>query len=540
MRPPILDLMIERLRGQLAEGDPLVLEFAVWLGVYRDERMSEGDVSGIWLAREVARAALREASARSTARPFRTGLAALRCREFFVPHSPGLFESDPIAILAVAIGTRHIRDQEARKWIADIATRAMEAETDPWRVGLLVAAAHFGGKEGALPLPAELALVVASRLGIPVDRVATEDALTRALTLDETTPEQAAVRLAALYSLTGRGSVAGLGPVRGIATAGSSVRATPPSAPKGDDVNNRATPAPTIGILTALPKESAAMRLMLENEVRFAASGEGAGRDYYLGIIPDDRGGAHEVVLALLPDMANNAAAISATRLLGHFPSVRHIIMCGIAGGVPRPGDAEHDVRLGDIVVSNRNGVIQYDLIKERPDGSREHRYPPRPPGAELLDAVRHMRTEEELGRLPWAPFLARGASMKNGIRPPDDTGARGESVVYPLDRERVPGQPRVFHAPIAAANILLTNAEHRDYLAATFGVKAIEMEGSGVADAAWTSGAGYLVVRGVCDYCDGSKGDAWQGAAAIAAAAYTRAVIGSMSATVASIPPFA
>lgn len=54
-------------------------------------------------------------------------------------------------------------------------------------------------------------------------------------------------------------------------------------------------------------------------------------------------------------------------------------------------------------------------------------------------------------------------------------------------------------------------------------------MEGAGVADATWTNGAGYLVVRGICDYCDGIKGDVWQGAAAIAAAAYVRALVGSM-----------
>lgn len=285
----------------------------------------------------------------------------------------------------------------------------------------------------------------------------------------------------------------------------------------------------SIGVLTALPKECAAMRLMLENEVRWQVSGEGGGRDYYLGEIPAFSGRTHVVAIALLPDMGNNSAAISATRLLQHFPSVRHVIMCGIAGGVPKPGDTEHDVRLGDIVVSNRNGVVQYDLIKEGPDGSKEHRYPPRPPGADLLAAVRHLLTEEELGRRPWEPLLARGASLKNGSRPDDNLNARGETVSYPTDRQRIPSQPRVFHSPVAAANILLKNPKYRDYLGSVFGVKAIEMEGSGVADATWSDAAGYLVVRGICDYCDERKGDVWQGAAAVAAAAYVRALISSM-----------
>lgn len=31
-------------------------------------------------------------------------------------------------------------------------------------------------------------------------------------------------------------------------------------------------------------------------------------------------------------------------------------------------------------------------------------------------------------------------------------------------------------------------------------------MEASGVADATWTNTVGYLVVRGICDYCDTYK----------------------------------
>lgn len=285
----------------------------------------------------------------------------------------------------------------------------------------------------------------------------------------------------------------------------------------------------TIGIVTALPKECAAMRLMLERESRWLAFGEGGGRHYYLGDVPAEAGGSHRVALALLPDMGNNNAAITATLLLQHFPSVRNIIMCGIAGGVPRPGEVEHDVRLGDIVVSNRNGVVQYDLVKERPDGTKEYRHPPRPPGAELLDAVRHLLTEEEMGHRPWEEFLRRGDRLRHGERPEDNHDARGVPIEYPADPERSAGQPRVFLGGIAAANALLKNPDHRDYLGRMFGVKAIEMEGSGVADATWRDGAGYLVVRGICDYCDQNKGDVWQGAAAVAAAAYVRALVGSM-----------
>ncbi len=281
---------------------------------------------------------------------------------------------------------------------------------------------------------------------------------------------------------------------------------------------------PTLGILTALPKECAAVRAMLDHERRSRWD------DFYLGEIASGAG-VHHVVVGLLLDMGNNSAAIAATRLLAKFPTVEDIIMCGIAGGVPRPGDVERDVRLGDIVVSDRNGVVQFDLVKEHPDGSKEHRHPPRPPSARLLRAARHLRVEEELGRRPWEAHLPRGAVVQAGQRPADPLDARGRVIEYPADPARRSGLPRVFHGTVAASNTLLKNPQHRDYLGATFGVKCVEMEGSGIADATWTEEAGYLVVRGICDYCDENKGDLWQGAAAVAAAAYVRALVASMQA---------
>jgi hypothetical protein len=54
-------------------------------------------------------------------------------------------------------------------------------------------------------------------------------------------------------------------------------------------------------------------------------------------------------------------------------------------------------------------------------------------------------------------------------------------------------------------------------------------MEGSGIADATWEYDRGYLVIRGICDYCDGNKGDLWQNYAALVAAAFTRALLESL-----------
>ena len=289
---------------------------------------------------------------------------------------------------------------------------------------------------------------------------------------------------------------------------------------------------PTIGILTALPLEFAAMELMLDNCRSYQVpTPRGGHEDYNLGEVVGADGSPHLVVVALLPEMGNNSAAISAMTLLHHFPDVSDLIMCGIAGGVPTPEHEPQDVRLGDIVVSNRNGVVQYDLVKENPDGSEERRHPPRSPSRRLLQAVNRLQAGEELGRRPWDKHLMRVSEHRKFHRPADDVGANGIHHQYKPDSERKPGAPRVFAGTIAAANRLLKNREHRDRLASQFKVKAVEMESSGVADASWNDGAGYLVVRGVCDYCDENKGDVWQRAAAAAAAAYVRALLSCVQA---------
>lgn len=285
----------------------------------------------------------------------------------------------------------------------------------------------------------------------------------------------------------------------------------------------------TIGIITALEKEFAAVEAMLEEKKAISIEGTGAGRRYIIGKIPKERGGAHVVALAMLTQMGNNNASIRANQLLSHFPQVRHIIMCGIAGGIPFPENPEEHVHLGDIVVSNHHGVVQYDFIKQVA-GKVEPRHPPRPPSPELLEAVKFLNAESLRGMRPWEKFLSRGTELENGSRPSDGVGADGAPIDYPYAPKRQPGTPRVFNSPIASANTLLKDASFRDMLRDRFGTKAVEMEGSGIADATWNSeAAGYLVVRGVCDYCDQHKGDVWQGYAAVAAAAYVRALLESM-----------
>lgn len=114
--------------------------------------------------------------------------------------------------------------------------------------------------------------------------------------------------------------------------------------------------------------ELATVQGMLD-ETHLPLSGSRDQNAYILGKI-----GGHYVVIAVMPEIGNNAAATVATQLLNDFPSIRFGLLVGIGGGVPGKDD---DVRLGDVVVSQPTdsfgGVVQYDL-GERLEGGRFQR----------------------------------------------------------------------------------------------------------------------------------------------------------------------
>jgi nucleoside phosphorylase len=132
-------------------------------------------------------------------------------------------------------------------------------------------------------------------------------------------------------------------------------------------------------LIAALPVEFAAIQAMLDQP--FPSIQDGI--KYVLGRI-----GQHTVVATLLTHMGNNFAAIGATKVIRVFPSIKDLLMVGIAAGVPQPGD----VQLGDIVVSDKGGVVQHDNVK-RTDGKIEIRDTSQRPSAHLTRAVREMQT---------------------------------------------------------------------------------------------------------------------------------------------------
>ena len=101
---------------------------------------------------------------------------------------------------------------------------------------------------------------------------------------------------------------------------------------------------PTVGIITALAKELAAMRTLISNPRRATIDRAGGMKECYIGTLPARDGKSHCVALAL-SGMGNNQAAARATNLLRDFPTITHIIMVGIAGGVPDVDSPDNHVR---------------------------------------------------------------------------------------------------------------------------------------------------------------------------------------------------
>jgi len=168
------------------------------------------------------------------------------------------------------------------------------------------------------------------------------------------------------------------------------------------------------------------------------------------------------------------------------------------------------------------------------------------------------LQADEGRGARPWDRYITQaigelGKMGKRWDRPPTETDRLNEfratrpkdylvrfaralgisptlaayhPINHPRDLDRIDGVPRIFIGVIASANNLQKNPARRDDLRSRFRAMAVEMEGSGVADAAYQLEQRFFVVRGTCDYCNSDKNDDWHYYAAIIAAAYTRALL--------------
>ena len=271
----------------------------------------------------------------------------------------------------------------------------------------------------------------------------------------------------------------------------------------------RETRQPTIGIVTALPEEFAAMRALLEDGHEEPQDLDGS--TYILGTLPSSIAARpHHVVVTQLTEAGNSLASAAGTNVSRTFPGVNHVIMCGIACGVPRPDNPRFHVRLGDVVCSTW-GIVAYDHADVRPTGMAPLSAPPRA-AHQLVSADRALEANEILGDRPWdawidkgqrtAPGFARPAAESDIVYVADD---RDEQAAHPDPQitGHLPGRPKIHHGSIGSADKSLRSIAARDEIALRDGILALEMEGEGIATSAYANGLGWIAVRGISDYGD-------------------------------------
>ncbi|KAH8842322.1 hypothetical protein MCOR27_011757 [Pyricularia oryzae] len=108
----------------------------------------------------------------------------------------------------------------------------------------------------------------------------------------------------------------------------------------------------TVGWVCALPLEMAAAKGMLDQvHPNLPVQDTADHNSYILGQVQ-----GHNVVIACLPAgiIGMTSAATVAKDMLRTFKSIRFALMVGIGGGIP---SGTHDIRLGDIVVSQPTGT---------------------------------------------------------------------------------------------------------------------------------------------------------------------------------------
>jgi nucleoside phosphorylase len=255
----------------------------------------------------------------------------------------------------------------------------------------------------------------------------------------------------------------------------------------------------------------------------------------------------HKVVLAVLPkgEYGVGSAASVITNILRSFPNIRIGLMVGIGGGAPTKAN---DIRLGDVVVSSpkdgHGGVYHYDLGKEvQGSGFKQTGFSDQPPtvvrtAISALEA-KHIRKGHHIVQNIEAALETNPRLRRKGYACPtpesdrlykadithsalaedcgDACGTESHTMVARHPRDNEDDNPAIHYGLIGSGNKVIKDAILRNKLAREQGVLCFEMEAAGIMNR-----MSCLVVRGICDYSDSHKNKAWQGYAAMTAAAYT------------------
>lgn len=277
--------------------------------------------------------------------------------------------------------------------------------------------------------------------------------------------------------------------------------------------------------------------------------------------------GKHYVVMVVCPKMGTSSAAAVVTNMRRSFPAIKHILVVGIAGGVPNYGiGAREQIVLGDIVVSvpkmSEGGVKHYEFGAWVED-THEARGHTLHPSSALLGAVNNLQTRHQTKpgtRIPQYISQLRENIVEDEQEEFKDPGADRDRLFHDTyihsDKQkfcdglcdfkqstlrkdrgaraaRKLDTPVVHYGTIGSANSFMASSSKRNELHEKFGIICFEMEAAGI-----ISEYQGLVIRGICDYSDSHTNKEWQKYAAATAAAYAKELICSLPSTAVTTAP--
>ncbi|KAF5591100.1 G-protein beta WD-40 repeat-containing protein [Fusarium pseudoanthophilum] len=298
----------------------------------------------------------------------------------------------------------------------------------------------------------------------------------------------------------------------------------------------------TVGWLCALPLEMAAAKGMLDRvHPDLCEQDPYDHNSYTLGEIQ-----GHYVVIACLP--AKNYGSCSVATVVKDlqrtFKSIRFGLLVGIGSGAPSP---QHDIRLGDVVISQPSGtlggVVQHDRGKILPQGGFQRTGYSNAPPQLLLTALARLQATHMCEDSGVPEFLAQLVA-KAPQRMRDKFSYQGASNdrLYQADYHHVKcGDPtcngcdksHIIHRPerddtdpyfhygiIASASAAVKDGQTRQRLSQEYGAMCFDTEAAGLYDFPC------LIIRGIHDYADSHTTDLWQEYAAATAAAFAKELL--------------
>lgn len=257
-----------------------------------------------------------------------------------------------------------------------------------------------------------------------------------------------------------------------------------------------------IGILTVIPPElDAATNALVLTEREKAGLHDTV---YLRGAVRSMlRGCDYSVVLAGIGTAGNPSAAAMAARMIERYRP-RVVLLMGIAAGM------RGKVRIGEVVLSERVVAYEQAALVVGKDGS--HQVQPRP---EMTRAPHGLLQDA----LHYQPDSRRLVEIFERIRGTFPSAAAGQEEVW---RQHVASSIDCKkQITIGSGEKLLRDPGKLLELRGLHGkVEAVEMEAAGVVEACEQANTPWFIIRGISDFGDELKDDAFHGFASRAAAA--------------------